>query len=70
MYYGRGQIYSDGSNSNNNVYNAIVAGGYEMTIVDALDGRQVVDIIRSGPELFILEGESIKLRILVRGMHK
>ncbi|KAB1202452.1 Apocytochrome f [Morella rubra] len=53
---GRGQIYPDGSKSNNNVYNATAAGivskiirkekgGYEITIADASDGRQVVDII-------------------------
>ncbi|KAG6621095.1 hypothetical protein I3842_Q040900 [Carya illinoinensis] len=69
---GRGQIYPDGSKSNNNVYNATTAGivskiirkekgGYEITIVDASDGRQVVDIIPPGPELLVSEGESIKL---------
>ncbi|KAH1188378.1 Cytochrome f (chloroplast) [Glycine soja] len=69
---GRGQIYLDGSKSNNNVYNATAAGmvkkiirkekgGYEITIVDALDGREVIDIIPPGPELLVSEGESIKL---------
>ncbi|KAL0532864.1 hypothetical protein IC582_030975 [Cucumis melo] len=69
---GRGQIYPDGSKSNNNVYNATAAGivskiirkekgGYEITIVDAANGRQVVDIIPPGPELLVSEGESIKL---------
>ncbi|XP_062165158.1 cytochrome f [Alnus glutinosa] len=69
---GRGQIYPDGSKSNNNVYNATTAGivskiirkekgGYEINIVDASDGRQVVDIIPPGPELLVSEGESIKL---------
>ncbi|CAN2060259.1 unnamed protein product [Malus fusca] len=69
---GRGQIYPDGSKSNNNVYNATAAGivskiirkekgGYEITIADASDGRQVVDIIPPGPELLVSEGESIKL---------
>ncbi|XP_020520945.1 uncharacterized protein LOC110006972 [Amborella trichopoda] len=69
---GRGQIYPDGSKSNNNVYNATAAGivskiirkekgGYEITIVEASDGRQVVDIIPPGPELLVSEGESIKL---------
>ncbi|KAL0925519.1 hypothetical protein M5K25_003862 [Dendrobium thyrsiflorum] len=47
---GRGQIYPDGNKSNNTVYNAISA-----------EGRQVVDIIPPGPELLVLEGESIKL---------
>ncbi|KAI3825306.1 hypothetical protein L1987_06788 [Smallanthus sonchifolius] len=36
-------------------------GGYEITIADASDGRQVVDIIPPGPELLVSEGESIKL---------
>jgi apocytochrome f len=55
-----GQIYPDGSKSNNNVHNATVTvagiaskiilkenGGYEIYIVDASDRRQVVDIIPS-----------------------
>ncbi|KAH0721356.1 hypothetical protein KY284_006386 [Solanum tuberosum] len=44
---GRVQIYPDGSKSKNAVYNATAAdkGGYEITITDASDGRQVVDII-------------------------
>ncbi|GFP86423.1 apocytochrome f [Phtheirospermum japonicum] len=68
---GRGQIYPDGSKSNNTVYNATGAGvvskiirkekgGYEITITDPADGRQVVDIIPPGPELLVSEGESIK----------
>nr|CAI2546872.1 cytochrome f [Spirodela intermedia] len=69
---GRGQIYPDGSKSNNTVYNATSAGvvskivrkekkGYEITITDPSDGREVVDIIPPGPELLVSEGESIKL---------
>ncbi|KAJ9536085.1 hypothetical protein OSB04_un000741 [Centaurea solstitialis] len=68
---GKGQIYPDGSKSNNTVYNATASGivskilrkekgGYEITIADASDGRQVVDIIPPGPELLVSEGESIK----------
>nr|WRK81113.1 cytochrome f [Solanum morelliforme]WRK81283.1 cytochrome f [Solanum morelliforme] len=68
---GRGQIYPDGNKSNNTVYNATAAGivskiirkekgGYEITITDAAEGRQVVDIIPPGPELLVSEGESIK----------
>ncbi|KAJ0485368.1 Cytochrome f [Helianthus annuus] len=68
----RGQIYPDGSKSNNTVYNATASGivskilrkekgGYEITIADASDGRQVVDIIPPGTELLVSEGESIKL---------
>nr|YP_010165641.1 cytochrome f [Dracocephalum moldavica]YP_010348567.1 component of cytochrome b6/f complex [Dracocephalum moldavica]QJC69213.1 cytochrome f [Dracocephalum moldavica]QRN74212.1 cytochrome f [Dracocephalum moldavica]UNS15840.1 component of cytochrome b6/f complex [Dracocephalum moldavica] len=69
---GRGQIYPDGSKSNNTVYNATGAGivskiirkekgGYEIIITDPSDGRQVVDIIPPGPEILVSEGESIKL---------
>ena len=36
-------------------------GGYEISIVDASDGRQVIDTIPPGPELLVSEGESIKL---------
>ncbi|KAL3618437.1 hypothetical protein CASFOL_033215 [Castilleja foliolosa] len=68
---GRGQIYPDGSKSNNTVYNATGAGvvskiirkekgGYEITITDPGDGRKVVDIIPPGQELLVSEGESIK----------
>jgi apocytochrome f len=69
---GRGQIYPDGGKSNNTVYNATSAGivskivrkekgGYEITVVDALDGHPSVDVIPPGPELLVSEGESIKL---------
>ncbi|KAH0851476.1 hypothetical protein HID58_094725, partial [Brassica napus] len=36
-------------------------GGYEITIVDASNERQVIDIIPRGLELLVSEGESIKL---------
>ena len=36
-------------------------GGYEITIVNAANGRQVVDIIPLGQDLLVSEGESIKL---------
>nr|UFK63146.1 cytochrome f [Osmunda mildei] len=69
---GRGQIYPDGSKSNNTVYNASVTGkvlkiarkekkgGYEITVEEASNGRQVIDIVPPGPELIIPEGEFIK----------
>ncbi|KAK4733674.1 hypothetical protein R3W88_007935 [Solanum pinnatisectum] len=68
---GRGQIYPDGNKSNNTVYNTTAAGivskiirkekgGYEITITDASEGRQVVDIIPPGPILLVSKGESIK----------
>ncbi|KAI5663442.1 hypothetical protein M9H77_22765 [Catharanthus roseus] len=61
---GKGSDISDESKSNNTVYNATTAGigreGFEKTIAD-LDGCQVVDIILPGPELLVLEVESMKL---------
>ncbi|PHU25471.1 Cytochrome f [Capsicum chinense] len=68
---GRGQIYPDGSKSNNMVYNTTTTGlvskitqkekwRYEITVMDASKGRQVVDIIPPTTELLVFEGESIK----------
>ena len=67
---GRGQIYPDGSKSNNTVYNASITGkvskilrnekgGYKITI-SSLDNREVIDIVPPGPELIISEGEVVK----------
>ena len=69
---GRGQIYPDGSKSNNTIYNASTTGkvskilrkekgGYEITIANTADNRQVIDIVPPGPELIISEGELIKV---------
>ena len=66
---GRGQIYPNGSKSNNNVFNASVAGtisqvekldygGYEVTIQKA-DGESVVDEIPGGPDLIVSEGQEV-----------
>jgi apocytochrome f len=69
---GRGQLYPDGSKSNNTVFNAstsgtitkitrtnVKKGGYQVTITTA-DGSEVVDVIPPGPELIVSEGESVK----------
>ncbi|TYI97213.1 hypothetical protein E1A91_D01G127300v1 [Gossypium mustelinum] len=76
---GRGQIYPDGNKSNNTVYNATAAGivskiirkekgGYEITITDALDGHQVVDIIPPGPELLVSEEIVLQDPLRVQGL--
>ncbi|CAN6476535.1 unnamed protein product [Victoria cruziana] len=52
---GRGQIYLDGSKSNN------TKGGYEITISNASNGYETVDIIPPGLELLVSEGEYIKI---------
>ncbi|KAH1123106.1 hypothetical protein J1N35_006266 [Gossypium stocksii] len=66
----KGQIYSDGNKSNNNIYNATCIASknhmkrereYKITTTDALNGHQVVDIIPSGSKLLVSKGESIKL---------
>nr|YP_010463820.1 apocytochrome f [Anemia phyllitidis]UUL71087.1 apocytochrome f [Anemia phyllitidis] len=70
---GRGQIYPDGSKSNNTVYNASATGtikrvarkegkgGYEITIEGTVEGREVTDIVPPGPELIVSEGEFVKI---------
>lgn len=69
---GRGQVYPDGSKSNNTIYNSPVAGkitaitknendkkgGYEITILKA-DGESVVEKIPAGPELVVSEGQNV-----------
>jgi len=67
---GRGQLYPDGSRSNNTVYQASVAGtikevkqvnkkgAKEITIVTA-DGVEVVDKIPPGPEVLVAAGDVV-----------
>jgi len=67
---GRGQVYPDGSKSNNTVYNASAAGkilsiakvdkkgSLEVTIEKA-NGESVVDKIPAGPELIVREGQTV-----------
>ena len=70
---GRGQIYPDGSKSNNTVYAASVTGkikkvvrregkgGYEVVIEELSESREITDIIPPGPELIVSEGEFVKV---------
>lgn len=70
---GRGQIYPDGSRSNNTVYTASAAGrikkvlrkegkgGYEITIEESSEGREAIDVVPPGPELIVSEGEFVKV---------
>nr|YP_010879087.1 cytochrome f [Coniogramme japonica]WHE42738.1 cytochrome f [Coniogramme japonica] len=69
---GRGQIYPDGSKSNNTVYIASATGkikkvvrkegrgGYEITIEELSEGRETIDVVPPGPELIVSEGEFVK----------
>ena len=68
---GRGQVYPDGSKSNNNVFNASVngkivkidpaskKGGYNIT-VELVNGEQVIEKVLPGPELIVQVGQVIK----------
>nr|YP_010211705.1 cytochrome f [Leptochilus decurrens]UBI43156.1 cytochrome f [Leptochilus decurrens] len=69
---GRGQIYPDGSRSNNTVYTASVTGkinrivrkegrgGYEITIEESSGSRETTDTVPPGLELVVSEGEFVK----------
>lgn len=69
---GRGQIYPDGSRSNNTVYTASVTGkikrvvrkeergGYEITIEESSGSRETTDAVPPGLELIVSEGEFVK----------
>ena len=69
---GRGQVYPDGSKSNNTNYNSSTAGkivsiaplgkkgGYQVTI-ENLNGDQIVDKIPAGPELIVKEGQTLQV---------
>lgn len=68
---GRGQIYPDGSKSNNTLYSSPVTGqitkieriergGYNISI-NTSDARQIVETIPPGPELTVSEGESVRV---------
>nr|AMP43289.1 apocytochrome f of cytochrome b6/f complex [Tetraselmis sp. CCMP 881] len=69
---GRGQIYPDGSKSNNTVYNTPAAGtiksieaiqskkgGYNVTVTNSA-GEDITEKIPGGPELIVKEGQTVK----------
>lgn len=68
---GRGQVYPDGSKSNNTVYTASAAGtitsidpiqekgGFTITIQTA-DGANVVDTLPPGPEVIVKVGDKVQ----------
>jgi apocytochrome f len=69
---GKGKIYPDGNRSNDTVHNVSTTfkvnkiihkekGGYKITIDNASNGPQVIDIVPTRLELIISEGESIKV---------
>ena len=68
---GRGQVYPDGSKSNNTIYNSSVSGkivsitpsgkkgGFDISIETA-KGETVVEKIPAGPELVVAEGQVVQ----------
>jgi apocytochrome f len=67
---GRGQIYPDGSKSNNTVYNSPVSGtitkintnkkNFEITI-QTLDSSEIIETIPVGPSLLVKEGSVVEV---------
>ena len=69
---GRGQLYPDGSKSNNNLYNASATGkiteitptgkkgGFDITI-QTLNGETVIDKVPAGPELIVTKDQTIQV---------
>lgn len=68
---GRGQVYPDGSKSNNTVFNASAAGkitsisvadekkGGFLVTIEKLNGETVTEKIPAGPELIVSEGQVV-----------
>ena len=68
---GRGQIYPDGSKSNNTVYNAPAAGkilqiepiekkgGYDITF-ETVSGEQITEKVPAGPDLVVKVGQNLQ----------
>ena len=68
---GRGQIYPDGSKSNNTVYNAPAAGkilqiepiekkgGYDITF-ETVSGEQITEKVPAGPDLVVKVGQNVQ----------
>ena len=72
---GRGQVYADGSKSNNTIYSASANGkvvdiqsleengqskGYSI-IIKTISGETIIDQIPPGPELIIKKGDDVKI---------
>nr|YP_009105763.1 apocytochrome f of cytochrome b6/f complex [Koliella corcontica]AIT94481.1 apocytochrome f of cytochrome b6/f complex [Koliella corcontica] len=69
---GRGQVYPDGSKSNNTIYNSSVAGkiinieplskkgGYQL-IIEANNGEQVIEKVPAGPDLIVNVDQKLQI---------
>jgi apocytochrome f len=68
---GRGQVYPDGSKSNNTIYTASTSGlikeiiprgkkgGFQITF-DAKDGSSIIQVVPPGPELLVKVGQTVR----------
>ena len=66
---GRGQLYPDGSKSNNNIFTASVSGtisdisvgkkGVRTLTITKSDGEQTSEVIPGGPDLIVSKGDNI-----------
>lgn len=67
---GRGQLYPDGSKSNNNIFNASTSGiiqeikenkKFTNIIIKNLKGEEITEKIPAGPNIIVKEGQNIKV---------
>ncbi len=73
---GRGQVYADGSKSNNTIYSASVAGNVldiqpldgenkknigVSIIIETASGEKVIEKIPAGPELIVKKGDTLQM---------
>ena len=67
---GRGQLYPDGSKSNNNIFNSSVSGkiteiktGKKSTniVIETLNGETITEKIPAGPTIIVSEGQTVKI---------
>jgi apocytochrome f len=67
---GRGQLYPDGSKSNNNIFNASTSGiiqeikeskKFTNIIIKTFNGEEITEKVPAGPTIIVKEGQNIKV---------
>ena len=67
---GRGQLYPDGSKSNNNIFNSSTSGviqeikeskKFTNIIIKTLNDEEIIEKIPAGPNIIVKEGQKIKV---------
>nr|YP_010530003.1 apocytochrome f [Ulva tepida]UXW92101.1 apocytochrome f [Ulva tepida] len=67
---GRGQLYPDGSKSNNNIFNSSVSGKITeiksskkstSIVIETLNGETITEKIPTGPTIIVSEGQTVKI---------